>query len=167
MATGDKNSAQPCIRQRCIDIEHAGGEHILLSAAPSKMDACLERWMYPRRDEYRPQGWYDVVAVIFQPSRLSLLAEGWMSSTGESTTETPSVTTHAESPLTSVRTSTVDDLHSFMSDCWTGTPSSFHPFTSWSRFSQCSLQGGHPLAQNYRTRRTEAVLQDRLRDCSM
>ncbi|PBK84988.1 hypothetical protein ARMGADRAFT_1067135 [Armillaria gallica] len=91
----------PCIRQRCVDIEHAGSEHILLSAAPSQMEACLERWMYPRRDEYRPQWWYDVVAVIFPPSRLSLLAEGWTSSTGESTTEAPSVTTHAESPLTS------------------------------------------------------------------
>ncbi|PBK59652.1 hypothetical protein ARMSODRAFT_774225 [Armillaria solidipes] len=127
MTTSVENSAQHHIRQTCIDIEYAGGERILSSAAPSQMAACPERWICPQRDEYRLQVWYDVVGAIVQPSRLSLLAEEWTTSTRESTAEEPFAMTQAESPLTSVRTSTANDLGPFVSDRWRGKPSSFLP----------------------------------------
>ncbi|PBK84986.1 hypothetical protein ARMGADRAFT_1087894 [Armillaria gallica] len=41
------------------------------------------------------------VGCILEGMNVARKAEGWTSSTGESTTEAPSVTTHAESPLTS------------------------------------------------------------------
>ncbi|SJL16949.1 uncharacterized protein ARMOST_20485 [Armillaria ostoyae] len=83
VAASVENSAQPDIRQTCIDIEYAGGEHILSSTAPSQMAACPECWICPQRDEYRLRAWYDVVGAIVQPSRLSLLAEEWTTSTRE------------------------------------------------------------------------------------
>ncbi|KAK0435745.1 hypothetical protein EV421DRAFT_1985768 [Armillaria borealis] len=113
VAASDENSAQPDIRQPWIDIEYAGGERIQSNATPSQMAACPELWICPQRDEYRLQAWYDVVKAIVQPSRLSLLAEGWTTTTEESTAvcaEAPSAMTQAKSPLTLVRTSTVDDL---------------------------------------------------------
>ncbi|KAK0435748.1 hypothetical protein EV421DRAFT_1908443 [Armillaria borealis] len=85
-ATRDKNSAQPDIHQTWIDIEYAG-------ASDSSSQS-----------EYLPKPWYDVIGVIVQPSRPSLLPYGCTSSTGESTAEAPSVMTQpqADSLLTSV-----------------------------------------------------------------
>ncbi|SJL16914.1 uncharacterized protein ARMOST_20446 [Armillaria ostoyae] len=88
VTASDENSAQPDICQTWVDIEYAGGERILYEHSP-------------QMNEYRLQVRYDVIGAIVQPSRLSLLAEGGTTSTGESTTEAPSATTHAESPLTS------------------------------------------------------------------